>query len=450
MTEYLHLYVLFLLVFMLFAGIDVALALGLVSLVAMFASTGDWEITLSFISSTAYEALRDYLFAVVPLFLLMGGFIAKSGMASDIFWAIDNWMSRLPGRFAFATIIGNVVFSFVSGTSLASATTFTSIAYPEMKRAGYPASFSLGIISGSACLGMLIPPSLLMVVWGILTDISIGHLFLAGVLPGFLLALLMLIYVGTFSLFQPNLVGDKLSSFNTSKSSNGNYSEALSAKSPSVWSLLLSILGLAFITFLALGGIWAGFFTPTEGAAVGALISLLVSVLKGMSVRTAIDVVVSVGRIAVPLMILVFSAQLYSRTLAMSGIGSDIQALILSTEWSLGYTILFMVGIWLFLGMFIDSISIMLLTVPIFWPIANSLGIDPLAFALIGILTVEAGLLTPPFGLVAYAVKSVIPDEPVSMREIFSGAFPFMFLLLIVGFLIFWFPGIATWLPSRL
>jgi C4-dicarboxylate transporter DctM subunit len=198
----------------------------------------------------------------------------------------------------------------------------------------------------------------------------------------------------------------------------------------------------------ALGGIWAGFFTPTEGAGMGALVALLVGVLKGMRAKDIVDVVITVGRVAVPLMILVFAAQLYSRTLAMSGIGSQIQALIMSAQWSVGATVLFMVAIWLVLGMFVDSISIMLLTVPIFWPIAKTLGMDPLAFAMIGILVVEAGLLTPPFGLVVFAVKSVVPNQEVTMSRIFMGAMPFMVLLLVVSFLIYFFPKLASWLAS--
>jgi tripartite ATP-independent transporter DctM subunit len=446
MTEYLHVLVLALLVFLVFAGVEVAVSLGIVSLVAMLISTGDWEITVAFLSNTAYEALRDYVFAVVPLFLLMGEFIARSGIAYDLFWAIDRWLSRLPARLAFATVLGNVVFSFVSGTSLASATTFTSIAYPHMKRSGYADHFSLGLISGSACLGMLIPPSLLMVVWGILTDISIGHLFLAGIIPGFLLAGLMMAYIAAVAVVRPRVVAHGIP---PPASTIGSANAAKSDQSgPSQGGLWLSAVGLLAIVVGALGGIWAGFFTPTEGAGMGALVALLVGVLKGMRAKEIIDVVITVGRVAVPLMILVFAAQLYSRTLAMSGIGSQIQALIMSAEWSVGMTVLFMVGIWLVLGMFVDSISIMLLTVPIFWPIAKTLGVDPLAFAMIGILVVEAGLLTPPFGLVVFAVKSVVPNQEVTMSQIFTGAMPFMVLLLVVSFLIYVFPQLANWLAS--
>jgi tripartite ATP-independent transporter DctM subunit len=444
MIDYLHLIILGMLLLLVFLGVEVAVSLALVSLTAMWISTGDWRITVSFLSNTAYEALRDYVFAVVPLFLLMGEFIARSGIAYDLFWAIDRWLSRLPARFAYATVLGNVVFSFVSGTSLASATTFTSIAYPQMKRAGYADHFSLGLISGTACLGMLIPPSLLMVVWGILTDISIGHLFLAGIIPGFLLAGLMMVYIATISLAHPHLVAHG-PAFQSAMASKPNVNQK---PPPSTRDLLLSSIGLLTIVVGALGGIWAGIFTPTEGAGMGALAALLVGVLKGMRRAEIIDTVLTAGRVAVPLMILVFAAQLYSRTLAMSGVGNQIQALILSAEWGVGLTVLFMVAIWMVLGMLIDSISIMLLTVPIFWPIAQALGMDPLAFAMIGILIVEAGLLTPPFGLVVYAVKSVVPNKEVTMAQIFLGATPYVFLLMFVSALVYFFPALASWLAS--
>ena len=327
---------------------------------------------------------------------------------------------------------------------VASATTFTSIAYPQMKRAGYADHFSLGLISGTACLGMLIPPSLLMVVWGILTDISIGHLFLAGIIPGFLLAGLMMVYIATISLAHPHLVAHG-PAFQSAMASKPNVNQK---PPPSTRDLLLSSIGLLTIVVGALGGIWAGIFTPTEGAGMGALAALLVGVLKGMRRAEIIDTVLTAGRVAVPLMILVFAAQLYSRTLAMSGVGNQIQALILSAEWGVGLTVLFMVAIWMVLGMLIDSISIMLLTVPIFWPIAQALGMDPLAFAMIGILIVEAGLLTPPFGLVVYAVKSVVPNKEVTMAQIFLGATPYVFLLMFVSALVYFFPALASWLAS--
>lgn len=437
MEAYAPLLVLGLLLFLVFAGVEVAVSLGVVSLLAIFISTQDVEISIAFLSTTAYNALRDYVFAVVPLFLLMGEFIARSGIAYDLYWGIDRAFKGLRGRFAYATVMGNVVFAFVSGTSLASATTFTAIAYPQMKRGGYEPHFSLGLISGSACLGMLIPPSILMVVWGILTDLSIGHLFLAGIIPGFILAGLMAVYIFAVSFIRPDIVGHGV---------RGAEDAGVETKGPSGTDMTISVIGLIAIVCGALGGIWAGLFTPTEGAGIGALVALGVGLVKGMKREEIYKAVLSVGRTATPLMIIVFAAQLYSRTLQMSGIGNQLQSMITGSGMSPEGMLIFMIVVWLILGTIIDSISIMLLTVPIFAPIAMKIGVDPLAFALMGILTIEAGLLTPPFGLVVYAVRAVIPNEPVSMSTIFLGATPFCIMLMIVVAIVYFFPITTTYL----
>jgi C4-dicarboxylate transporter, DctM subunit len=437
-----------LLLLLVFAGVNIAVCLGVVSFIAIYYSTQDIQISISFLSSTAYEALRDYVFAVVPLFLLMGEFIARSGVASDLYWGIDRWLSRLPGRFGYATVLGNVVFGFVTGTSLASATAFTAIAYPQMKRAGYNSHFSLGLISGSACLGMLIPPSLLMVVWGILTDLSIGHLFLAGIIPGLMLAGMMIVYIFLVSLVRPDLIGH-----GAGRNSSGTVAIQISDTArvelgPKPGGMFISVVGLLAIIVIALGGIWTGFFTPTEGAGIGALIALFVGIAKGMRWAAIYDVILSVGRTATPLMIIVFAAQMYSRTLSMSGIGTMLQNTMTHSglpEWGV---ILFMLGVWFVLGMLIDSISIMLLTVPIFAPVALALGWDPLVFALVGILTIEAGLLTPPFGMIVYAVRSVIPYENVSMATIFLGSSPFWIMLLILTAVVMVAPATVTYLTK--
>lgn len=436
--EYSPLLVLALLLFLVFIGVEVAVSLGIVSLVAILISTQDLQISLSFLSNTAYNALRDYVFATIPLFLLMGEFIARSGIAHDLFFGIDRVFKKVRGRFAYATVLGNVAFAFVSGTSLASATSFTAIAYPQMKRSGYNPYFSLGLISGSACLGMLIPPSILMVVWGILTDLSIGHLFLAGIIPGFILAGLFMIYIFTVSFAFPHLVGHGVVKNPTEPGRE--------VKPPSSFDMTVSILGLLGIVFGALGGIWMGFFTPTEGAGIGALLALFASIAKGMKIDDVYKAVLAVGRTATPLLIIIFAAQLYSRTLAMSGIGAQLNELITTSGLSATGMLLLMISVWLILGTIIDSVSIMLLTVPVFAPIAIVIGLDPIVFALIGILTIEAGLLTPPFGLVVYAVRATIPEEAIKMSTLFLGAVPFWLMLLLVVVLVFFFPFTTKYL----
>jgi len=431
-----------------FIGVEVAVALGLISMLALYVSTGDIEVTLNFLGSTGYEVLRDYIFAVVPLFILMGVFIARSGAASDLFWSVDRWLHRLPGRLAHATVLGNLIFGFVTGTSVAAAITFTAIAYPQMKRYGYNSSFQLGLIAGSACLGMLIPPSLLMVIWAILTDQSIGQLFLAGILPGSLLAVGMMLYIAAISYFRPGWVGHGRREAAAARDDETDASVNGLNPAPTRTSLLVSALGFLAIVVFALGGIWFGFLTPTEGAGIGALIALVLGLIKGMRWRDIQYAVLETGRASTPLLAIVFAAQLYARTLSMSGIGSTLEAAMLANPYGAVGNVLLMMAIWFVLGMLIDSISIMLLTVPIFGPVAAALGIDPILFALVGIVTIEAGLLTPPFGINVYAVRGVISDPGVSMTTIFWGVTPFWAMLLLLVPLFFAFPGIVTFLPN--
>lgn len=439
-----------------FAGVHVAVCLGIASMWGLYRTTGgDTTIMFSFLNSTAYEALRDYVFAVIPLFLLMGEFISRCGLASDIYRAINKRLSRLPGRLAHATVVGNVVFAFVTGTSVASATAFTAIAFPEMRRYGYDTSFSLGLISGSACLGMLIPPSILMVVWGLLTEQSIGEMFLAGVLPGFVLAALMLLYIVATSIWRPSLVGEgpraKAVGAQPVAETAAPGPVAAVADDEEIGNPWVSGLGFAAILTGSLGGIWAGFFTPTEGAGVGALLALLVGILKGMRWRGTYNAILAVGRTAAPLMVIVFAAQLYSRTLALSGIGATIEYILVESGLGIVGVVLVMVTIWMLLGMVIDSVSIMLLTVPVFFPIAVNLHLDPMGFAIAGILVVEAGLLTPPFGILVFAVKAAAErTQRVTLGEIFRGSIPLWIMLLMVVVILFVEPRVATYLPNLL
>ena len=432
-----------LLLVMVFAGIHVAVALGVTAMAGLFlVFKGDIPLLTFMVGSTGYEAIRAYVFAVEPLFMLMGEFISRSGAAADLYNAINKNLSRIPGRLAHATVLGNALFAFVTGTSLASATAFTSIAFPEMKKHGYHPGFALGSIAGSACLGMLIPPSLFMVVWGILTEQSIGILFIAGVIPGFLLTGLMIIYIFGVSVFSPSLVGggsdrapitDEIESEDQDQKSGSNF---------------ISFIGLFGVIFGVLGGIWVGWFTPTEGAAIGAILGLILGIVKGMRWPEIIDAVLAVAKTSVPIMVLLFAAQLYARVLALAGVGTAVQNFFIGTGLDPWQILAVMVIIWFVMGMLIDSVSIMLLTVPIFAPLAVTLGYDQVAFALIGILAIEAGILTPPFGLLVYAVKAVSPDKNVTLMQIFIGSTPYWIMLMIVMIAIANVPEIATWLPK--
>jgi len=423
-------------------GVHIAIALGMTSAMGIYFVTGDIRVVATMLGSTAYEALRDYVFAVIPLFMLMGEFIGKSGAVTDVYRGLNRGLKRLPGRLAIATVLGNALFSFVTGVSIASAAAFSRIAYPEMSRYGYHKGFALGTVAGSSCLGMLIPPSVLMIVWGILTEKSIGQIFLAGVLPGLLLTVLFVAYIFVTALLRPQLVGSGVDS----------QVQDTSGDEVSLAAFLTSMAGILAVIVAVLGGIWYGVFTPTEGAGAGAFIGLVLGIVKGMRYRGIIESILSVGRTSAPILLLLVAASLYSRTLAMTGLANAIQDLFLGTGLTPFLIIVVMVVVWFLLGMVIDSISIMLLTVPIFAPIAEQLGYDPIAFAIVGILAIEAGLLTPPFGLLVYTVKSAVQDDDpsVTIVQIFRSSMPYWCIILVAATLIINFPGIATYLPSLL
>ena len=431
-------------------GVHIAIALGITSALGIWLVTGaDWyafRTVQTMLAATAYEAIRAYVFAVIPLFMLMGEFIGKSGTVTDVYRGINRLLRKIPGRLAIATVVGNALFSFVTGVSIASAAAFSRIAYPEMKRFGYHRGFALGSIAGSSCLGMLIPPSVLMIVWGILTEQSIGQLFAAGIFPGLLLAFLFIVYIFGIALLRPAAVGIKSGIEETAGKSGSDDEEV------STLQFLVSLVGIILVIVAVLGGIWFGIFTPTEGAGAGALIGLALGIIKGMRFREIINSILSVGRTSAPILLLLVTAALYSRTLAMTGLANAIEGVFLGSGMAPWMIVGVMVLIWFALGMIIDSISIMLLTAAIFAPIAVQIGYDPIAFAIIAIIAIEAGLLTPPFGLLVYTVKAAISSEgeDVPILEIFKSSTPYWIIMLVGMVLIINFPEIATYLPRLL
>jgi len=431
-------YSLGLLLLLVLLGVHIGVALGLGSALGVFLLTSEPGIALSLIGMTAYEAIRSDALAVIPLFIFMGEIISRSGAATDLFSVFDRAMSRLPGRLAAATVVGNTAFAAVSGVAIASAAIFGRVAYPEMRRLNYDKSYSLGVIAGGACLGMIIPPSVLLIVWAILTEGSVGALFIGGLGPGLVLGLGMIAYCVIAAMIKPSLApaaGDLAGRADT---------PALSKNE------LISGLGIAALVVMVLGGLWAGFFTPTEAAGFGALGSILVATLKRMGWRRFLEAVYDAGRSTAPIMFLLIAGSMYSRFLAMSGGIDMVQEFFTETGLSPVIVILMMTAVWLILGALIDSISVILMTVPIFFPVAMALGFNEIAFAIYGILIIEAGLLTPPVGLLVFTLKAAVPDSSVTLGDIFKGSIPYWILILLVALLVWVFPDLASWLPGQL
>jgi C4-dicarboxylate transporter DctM subunit len=298
----------------------------------------------------------------------------------------------------------------------------------------YNKAVALGSIAGSASLGMLIPPSILLIVWGVIAEISIGKLFVAGIIPGIILALMFALFLIVFAIIKPEYFGET--------------KQQIVTKKESTKSELIGSIGVITLIFLVLGGIWFGFFTPTESAGMGALFALVLAKLKKTTWKEIASAVLETGKISAPILFLLIAAQMYARLLAMGGITEVVQNFFTYFGNDFLTILIIMVLTWFVLGMFIDSVSIILLTVPLFTPIANNLGYDPIAFAIIGIVAIEAGLLTPPLGLCVYTVKGSVSDPEATLGKIFLGSVPYWILLIVLVFLIAFFPSLATWLPS--
>ena len=414
-------------------GVHIGIALGISSMLGVYFLTGNVDVALSVLSSTAYEAIRSHALAIIPLFVLMGEIINRSGAASDLYKVCDRALSKIPGRLAIATVAGNTLFAAVSGVSIASAATFSRIAYPEMQKAGYDKRFSLGVISGSACLGMLIPPSVLLIVWAILSEGSVGDLFLGGVGPGIVLGLAFATYCLIAAALRPSIA------------------PALPSRNVKITrSELMGSAGIFLLVVIVIGGIWGGVFTPTEAAGFGVLGGVIIAGTKGMNRAAFVEAVLNAGKTTAPIMFLLVAGSMYARFMAMSGGTNLIQDLFISSGMSIFGILAIMTIVWLLLGAFVDSISVILMTLPIFFPIAMAAGIDEIAFAIYGILVIEAGLLTPPVGILAFTVKATVPDSSVTLKDIFIGALPYWLLILAVAFLTISIPEIASWLPTKM
>jgi len=416
-------------------GVHIGVALAAVSVLTLWLITGKFFVAISLLQTTAYSAVMDYVFAVVPLFVLMGVFSTVSGAIRELFASAQVFFGHVRGGIGIATVFANAVFAAITGVSVASAAVFSKIALPEMERLHYDRKFSLGIVAGSAILGMLIPPSVLMIVYGVLTEQAIGKLFVAGILPGLVVTAVLSLGIWTMVLVKPHL-GGRLGEVRRLDLRT----VARAAAAP--WAVIALVI-------LVMGGIWGGFFTPTEAGAVGAAGGFLLIFInrQKLTLRGLWQILLDAGQMTASIFLLLICAQMYSRVLTMSGLAGNI------TQWvgALAIPPMFIVFgfivVFLLLGCILDSTSIIILTIPLMHPIALNLGYDPLWFAIVSILAIEIGLLTPPFGMVVFAMKSAI-GKTVQVEEIFAGAMPFILLLGVALGIVVAFPKLSTWLPS--
>lgn len=422
---------------LIYAGMHVAVALCLVSLVGVWLIKGSFGVATNLLALAAYDAVYGYDFAVIPLFVLMGFLVSIAGVGRDTFWAANLLLGRIRGGLGLTTVGANAVFAAVTGISIASAAVFTKVAVPEMLRAGYTPRFAVGVVAGSSVLGMLIPPSLLMIVFGLIAEQSIGDLFIAGVVPGIVLALAFGVQILLVSYLVPRWV---YTGAPTPPSEPGvRAADALRRLIPVV---LLIVVGI--------GGIYVGWFTPTEAGAVGALGALaLAAWRRQLGLKVIWQVLSETGAVTVSIMFLIIAANIYSRLLAFSGMPLALQDWVTAGGFDF-YTLLVIYAVIIvLLGTMIDGVSIMLIMVPMFLPLLKGFEVNLIWFGIVTVLAVEIGLLTPPMGLSVFAINSTLNDARIKLGDIFIGAAPYVVTMFIVLLAIIFVPDIALVLLKK-
>ena len=414
---------------LLFLGLPIGFGMMLVG-VGGFAYLVAWGPALALLGQTAFDTVLTYSLSVVPLFILMGKLITEARLSDELYRACYAFLGRWRGGLAMATVAACGGFSAVCGSSLATAATMAKVAVPSMRQYGYADSLAAGSIAAGGTLGILIPPSVILVLYGIMTENDIGALFIGGILPGLLGVLLYILAVATTTAFNPETgpPGEDVA-----------WPERLAALSR-IWAIMLLFL-------VVIGGIYLGVFTPTEAAGVGAGGAFLFALARrALTWRILIDVLVDTARTTSMLFIVLIGALMFSNFINVAGFPAALSGWLDAAAWP-PLTVLFAImAIYVVLGCVLESLSMMLLTVPIFYPIIVGLGFDPIWFGILVVVVIEISLITPPIGLNVFVIKAVLPDVPTG--SIFRGVIPFILADLVRLAIIIFVPGLVLFLPG--
>ncbi len=427
-----------LLVGLVLLGLQIAYALFAVGFLGIWIIRDNIDLAFRMMELTAYSGIADYLFATIPLFVLMGLLVSVSNVGRDTFEVAEELLRRVLCGLGVATVAANTIFAAVTGVSIASAAVFTRVAVPEMTRHGYRPAFAAGTVAGSSVLGMLIPPSLLLIIYGVLAEVSIGGMFIAGLIPGMLLAIGFIAMLMGVSVLFPGFV------YTDPKAARAKRLDRDGPKM-SAATMLTKLIPIILLVFLVLGGLYSGFFTPTEAGGIGAFGALIIAfVRRSLDRHKMWQVMKQTGAISVAILVLLIAASYYSRMLSIAGLPNAIADLVRAGGFSpLGFLCFYSVII-LLMGMILDSTSILLIMVPIAAPIAQGLGIDLSHFGIITVLAVEIGLLTPPFGISVFTVHNTLNDPEVTVEQIFAATLPFIGVMLVVLIIVAIVPMTAT------
>jgi tripartite ATP-independent transporter DctM subunit len=411
--------------------VPMAFAMGLVGF-AGFAYKVNVNAAASMVAQVTYETGMAYTLSVVPLFILMGNFVVRAGMSDDLYRAAYAFLGHFRGGMALSTVVACGGFGAICGSSVATAATFSKVSYPSMRRLGYKDSLAAGTIAAGGTLGILIPPSTIMVLYGIMTETNIGKMFIAGVLPG-LVAVLLFCAAILWTTWRDPLAGPP--------GERAPWSERL-ASMRRVWGVLALFL-------LVIGGIYAGAFTATEGAGIGAGGAFLFALAKrALDRRVLTDILVESGRTTSMLFMILIGALVFANFLNFTSLPGDLKNLVLRFELHPLVVVAAICVVYVVLGTAMEELSMILLTVPLFFPVVTGLGYDPLWFGVIVVIVVQIGLISPPVGMNIFVVKNTL--RHVSIGTIFGGVMPFTLALVALLAVVVVFPELSLYLPATM
>ena len=409
--------------------VPLAFAMGLVGLAGIGLTRG-WQPALASAAQVVHETGFAYTLSVIPLFILMGNFVARAGLAHELFAAAYAFIGHLRGGLAHATIAACAGFGAICGSSIATAATMSKVAYPSMKRLGYSDALATGVMAAGGTLGIMIPPSTIMVIYGIITETNIGRLFAAGVIPGLMTAALMMGGVWYMTRRDPEHAPPGERSTWTQR-----------------WRALRGIWGVALLVVVVLGGIYGGIFTATEGAGFGAFGAFVFALARRrLSWSVLYQVLVESARTTAMLFTLLIAATIFANFVNFTTMPGDLKAWITQQGLSPIMIIVAMMGIYVLLGTVMEELTMVLLTIPLFFPIVTSLGFDPVWFGVLIVSIVQIGLISPPVGMNLFVLNALLPG--VGLGQIFRGCWPFVAVMVFALGILIAFPGLSLWLPS--
>ena len=432
----------FAMLLLIYLGMHISVTLALISFVGAWVITGNATIAFNLLLIAAEKTVNNFVFAVIPLFVLMGFLVAAAGMGRDAYDIGQIMLRKVRGGLGMATVVANAIFASITGASVASASVFSKVAVPEMMRHGYYGRFAVGTVAGSSVLGMLIPPSVLLIIYALIAEESVGDLFIAGIGPGILLTIAFCGLIYIMATLFPRLV-------HVDREVRDSVAEEEEEHTLSAGDLWRKAMPITSLVLLVLGGLYGGVFTPVEAGAAGALLALIFALARrALTWRSFWNVLLDSGNITATLLFLICSASMYSRMLGMSGLPSEMAAIFDNLGAGFYGMLAFYVLVVIILGTIIDSVSIMLIMVPLFLAALKFFEIDLVWFGIVTVIATEIGLLTPPLGIAVYVVHSTLARPDISLKDIFVGSAPFALAMLFVLILVIAYPPIATYLVS--